>query len=347
MYNEIDRSGQSKWNAPAIIIYLCLMGIVLLRLLDENLIGTHIPGAFDLMNLFGFGPGAAVLLGSLVGFLRKRTVKINVDRLEFESQSREYSDFGTIYYEGDFKTGELGGSPPHICGLLMLLFATPFLGFGMLFMMPTTIDSFLFPAFLIVEMTLLYPLGIWLGYLASPIRSKFVSNPLAFLIKQHLTKEDVLRNVEKCELVDSIIIRYRHGKGQDLRAIDDVHAFLKISSEPQLEVEMTLEKMENIGPEFTFRIDSALGVVESGEVDVDGRQALLTSGEDEGGAFIRMRYTMGKIRLRMLLGSSKKLCKLLGALLERVQPHVSFTLVPKAYDGQDEGEPASVEDSFE
>jgi len=118
LYEEIDTSGQAKWILPTIIGFILIVGLSIVRLFMMPLGDPPFNDQVDLVAIIGFTPIVACLLGTFFGALRKRATKINPERLEFTSDVRNLDDFGKVYFEGDFKTGELGGGPPYIQGNL-------------------------------------------------------------------------------------------------------------------------------------------------------------------------------------------------------------------------------------
>lgn len=327
MYEEIDKSDQSKWNACVATAFVIIVGLALIIVLGlpTDLVGFQSSATVGMVI---FCPFIGMILGSAFGFLRKRTIKINVDRLEFTERTETQEEFGTAYYEEGYSTGELGGSPCSGCIWFLVLVMTPFTGFVVL--MSSSIITNQVAIFLTVPLiAIFYIIGLKLGYNASPIKSKLVSNPTLIRITKYLTKSNVLWKMSQCELVASVIIKFKEGKGQTLKVIDEVRPILITSTEPPLEIEVTLEDMEDIGPEYTYYHTGSIVNQREEEIKVDGKDATLTVRDTGMGTMIRLRYEMNRIRARWALGTESELCVLLGALLEEVGKHVNFKHVPK------------------
>ena len=120
MFEEIDTSGQGKWIVYAIIGFIVIVSLFLLRVFGITL--GEPPYLFqpDVLLTIIFAPVGACLIGSLFGVLKKRATRINPDRLEFTEDVRTLDDFGRVYYEGDYETDVLGGHPVYGCGLILI-----------------------------------------------------------------------------------------------------------------------------------------------------------------------------------------------------------------------------------
>jgi len=331
MYEEIDRSGQAKWTLPAIIGFIVIVGLLIVKLFWNPLGDPPYNHQVDVVFLIGFAPVGACLLGSLFGVLRKRATKVNPDRLEFSDDVRNLDDFGEVYYEGDFKTGELGGHPAYGCGWAITLILTVFLGFMVLFSMDV-VGPVIGSITEIILVAVFYIAGYATAFRGAPMASKLVKDPLHHRITKYLTKYDVLQSITRCDLVSEITVRYRIGRGQTLKVIDDIRVLAATTTEPSLEVEITIEKMENIGPEYTYYLSEGFAAKKEEMIDVAGKEALLIVDEVDMNSFIRVRYDMGTLRARWNLGTPESLCDLLHALLDEIAKHVSFTIVPKIED---------------
>ena len=336
MYEEIDRSGQAKWTLPAILGFIVVVGLMIVRLFGDPLGDPPYNNQVDVVFTIGFAPVGACLLGSLFGVLKKRATKVNPDRLEFADDVRNLDDFGKVYYEGDFKTGELGGHPVYGCGWAITLIIAIFLGFMVLFSMDV-VGPVIGSTMEIIFVAFFYIAGYISAFRGVPMGSKLVKDPLHFRITKYLTKYDVLQSITRCDLVSEIIVRYKIGEGQILRVIDDIHVLAVTKTEPSLEVEITIEKMENIGPEYTHYLSEGFAVKKQEIIDVVGKETHLTVDEVDMNSFIRVRYNMNRMRARWNLSTPESLCDLMHALLDEVANYFSFTVVPKIEDSESNG----------
>jgi hypothetical protein len=311
MYEEIDRSGQAKWTLPTIMGFIVIVGLLTVKLFGDPLGDPPYTNRVDVVFLIGFAPLGACLLGSLFGALRKRT-------------------------EGDFRTGDMGGHPVYGCGWAITLMLTVFLGFMVLFSMDV-IGPVIGSIVEIILVAVFYMAGYVSAFRGAPMGSKLVKDPLHHRITKYLTKYDVLQSITQCDLVSEIIVRYKIGKGQTLKVIDEIRVLAATTTEPSFEVEITIEKMENIGPEYTYYLSEGLATQKEEMIDVAGKEARLLVDEVDMKSFIRVRYDMGTLRARWNLGTPESLCHLMHALLDEVARYVSFTIVPKIEDsGLDE-----------
>jgi len=333
MYEEIDRSGQAKWTLPTIMGFIVIVGLLTVKLFWDPLGDPPYTNRVDVVFLIGFAPLGACLLGSLFGALRKRATRVNPDRLEFSDDVRNLDDFGEVYYEGDFRTGELGGHPVYGCGWAITLMLTVFLGFMVLFSMDV-VGPVIGSIVEIILVALFYIAGYVSAFRGAPMGSKLVKDPLHHRITKYLTKCDVLRSITQCDLVSEIIVRYKIGKGQTLKVIDDIRVLAATTTEPSFEVEITIEKMENIGPEYTYYLSEGFATKNEELIHVAGKEAHLLVDEVDMNSFIRVRYDMGTLRSRWNLGTPESLCHLMHALLDEMSKYVSFTIVPKIEDSE-------------
>lgn len=316
MYEEIDRSDQGKWFPVAAFGFIVVVGLLSIRLLSNPIVVVPL-NAEDLVAIIGFSPMLGYLIGSLFGFLRKRSTKINLDMLEFSDEVRDLEDFGKVYFEGEFETTNLGGHPAYGCGWAIVLMFTAFAGFAVLFGMDA-IGYSLGSYIEIIIVAVLYPVGFHFAFRGSPISSSYVKNPLHYRITKYLSKEDVLRSILRCETVESIIVRFRLGKGQSLLVIDDIRVYAVTSANPPLEIEITIENMEDIGPQFIYHLAEGTPLHKEERIDVDGKNAFLIIDEVDLDSIIRVRYDVGSIRAKWTLGTPKDLCSLMHTLLDEV-----------------------------
>jgi len=329
MYEEIDKSGHTKWDIIALFGFISVVGLLAFRLFAMPIDIPPQIDQIDVIAIIGFSPLAAMLIGSFIGYMKKRTTKINTELLEFTEETREIDDFGKVYFEGDTETPELGGHPAYTCGWVIILIMSPFLGFGILFGMDVVepiIGS-------IIEMLLaaiLYSAGFVFAFKSASMTSKLVRNPLYFRITKYVTKMDVLLSMMQCDLVSSVIVKYRVGKGQSLKTVDNIRVFLVTSTDPALEVEVTINKMENIGPEYTYHFVESNASRYSNSINVSGKDAILTIDEVDMRSIIKIRYDMNRVRARWNLATPSSLCDLIHALLDEVKKHADFRPVQKA-----------------
>lgn len=331
MYEEIDRSGQGKWLLPAILGFIVIVGLLIVRLFVYSLGDPPYNNQVDVVALFGFAPVGACILGSLFGALKKRSTKVNPDRLEFTDDVRNLDDFGKVYYEGDFKTGELGGHPAYGCGWAVSLMISVFSGFIVLFSMDV-VGPVIGSIMEVVLVAVFYIAGYVLAFRGVSMGSKLVKDPLYHRITKYLTKYNVLQSITGCDLVSEIIVRYKLGKGQTLKVIDDIHVLAVTSTEPVMEIEITVEKMENIGPEYTYYLPEGLSTRKEERIDVAGKETILIVDEIDMKSFIRVRYDMNRMRARWNLGTPESLCDLMHALVDEVSKNITITKIPKVED---------------
>ncbi|TFG07363.1 hypothetical protein EU522_00800 [Candidatus Thorarchaeota archaeon] len=328
MYEEIDRSGQGKWLPAAAFGFIVVVGLVGIRLLSNPIMEVSL-NDMELIGIIGFSPMLGFLVGSLFGFLKKRSTNINLDMLEFSDETRNFEDFGKVYFEGEFETTDLGGHPAYGCGWAMVLIFTVCAGFAVLFGMDAT--GYLLGSYVeVIMVALLYPIGFHFAFRGGPISSPYVKNPLHYRITRYLSKEDVLHSILRCEAVESIIVRFKLGRGHSLKVIDDIRVFAIITTEPSLEIEITIDDMEDIGPQFTYYLAEGTPLQKEERIDVDGKDAFLIFDEIDTDPIIRVRYDMGALRAKWALGTEKELCSLLDALITEVRKYREMF---KEYEG--------------
>lgn len=329
MYEEIDTSGQGKWNLYSIIGFVVVVSLFMLQSFSITL--GEPPYQPEVMLMIVFAPVGACLIGGFFGSMKKRATRINPDRLEFTEDIRTLDDFGQVYYEGDFETDVLGGHPAYGCGLMIIFITSVFLGGGVLFGIESVGPTI---AFLIegIIVVVLYIVGFRFAFKAISMRSTLVKNPLFYRITKYVDKSDVLKKLERCDIVSSIIVKYRVGEGQTLKAIDDIHVFAVTSTEPVMEIEITIEKMENIGAEYTYYFSEGLGTRRDEIIDVVGKDTHLIVDEIDMNSFIRVRYDMNRIRVRWNLQVPESLCDLMHGLVDEISKYMSVTKIPKIED---------------
>ena len=331
MYEEIDTSGQTKWILPTIVGFVAVVGLSFVRLFMMPLGDPPFNDQIELVAIIGFAPMAACLLGSLFGALRKMAINVNPDRLEFTSDVSKLKDFGSVYYDRDFKTGNLGGQPAYMCGWALSVIISLTIGFMTLFWMDT-IGSFLGSIVEVSVVGIMYVAGVYFAYRGGYIRNKMVKDPLHSRITKYLTKYNVLHSIGECNLISEIIVRYKIGKGQSLKVVDDIHVLAVTSTEPVLEVEITIEDMEDIGPEYTYYLPEGLSTRKEERIDVNGKDTILTVDEIDMKSFIRVRYDMNRMRARWNLGTEESLCDLMHALVDEIAKFMPVTKIPKVED---------------
>lgn len=335
MYEEIDASGQGKWNLYAIIGFVVVVSLFLLQGFRINLGEPPYSDQLDVVLTIILAPVGACIIGGIFGAMKKSATKINPNRLELAEDVRPLDDFGQVYYEGDYETDVLGGHPAYGCGLIFIFIASIFIGGGVLFGIGIVGPTI---AVLIegIIVAVYYIIGFRFTFKAIPIRSKLVKNPLFHRITKYLDKSDVLRKIARCNIVSSIIVKYKVGEGQTLKVIDDIHVFAVISTEPVMEIEITIEKMENIGPEYTYYFSEGLGTRRDEIIDVAGKDTHLIVDEIDMNSFIRVRYDMNRMRARWNLGTPESLCDLMHGLVDEVSKYMSVTKLPKIEDSAPE-----------
>jgi len=131
MYEEIDTSGQGKWNLYSFIGFIVIVSLFILQSFSITL--GEPPYQPEVLLAIIFAPVGACLIGGFFGAMKKRATRINPNRLEFTEDTRTLDDFGQVYYEGDFETDVLGGHPAYACGLILIFVTSVFLGGGVLF----------------------------------------------------------------------------------------------------------------------------------------------------------------------------------------------------------------------
>ena len=319
MFEEIDTSGEQALKIPTYLAYAC---VVLLMFFYIQTIRIDIPIIQNavLFLLIGVGPLCALILGSLFGALRKRRIKIDVTRLEFKEDTRELSEFGAVYYEGDFATEHLGGEVPWACGMFLLIIVAALFNFGLMFI--CDMNPIIMSRSLFVLVIIFFPLGVHASYRATPIANNLVINPLYHRITKHFDIHDALNVMNNCEHTSRVIIKYRKGIGRDLKVIDDVHAFIITTTEPELEIEVNIADIANIGPDFTLHLPDATLNSKEEIIRVAGHDAMLTFNETGSSSTIELKYMMNRFRVRILLRSSKKVCALLTTLLQYAKEYV-------------------------
>ena len=134
----------------------------------------------------------------------------------------------------------------------------------------------------------------------------------------------------RCDRITSIIVRYREGIGQALKVITDIRVCAVTNTQPHLEIEITINDMERIGPEYTFRLSQSIAHGEESKVSVSGKMAILTLGEENMRSFLRLRYDFGLIRAKWALGSDDELCELVHAMLKEISRYEEFIILDTA-----------------
>jgi hypothetical protein len=165
-----------------------------------------------------------------------------------------------------------------------------------------------------------------------PIGNKMVRNPLNESIAKYLSKYQVLQWITECNLVSKIIVRYKIGKGQTLKVIDDIHVFAVISTEPMMEIEITIEHRDNFGLEYTYYLSEERVSRKKEIIDVAGKEAHLIVDEIDMNKYIQVRYEMGTLRAQFNIRTPESQCNLMHALIDEIAKYVSFTIVPKIED---------------
>ncbi|MHA1480728.1 MAG: hypothetical protein ACTSQZ_04840 [Candidatus Thorarchaeota archaeon] len=328
LYEEIDTSGQGKWILPAALVFVIVVGLLIVRLFVYPPGDPPYDDQADLFLIIGIGPVGVCLLGSLFGILRKRATKVNPDRLEFTEDVRKLEDFGKVYHEGDFRTGELGGHPTYMCGWAFIVLIAFAAGLVAVFLM-SSIQFYLEPVIHVTLSAILYVAGFSTAFRAIPIGNKLVRNPLNESVAKYLSKYQVLLWITECDLVSDIIVRYKIGKGQTLKVIDDIHVFAVTSTEPMMEIEITTNNIENFGLEYTYYLSEELVPLKEEIIDVVGKKAHLIVNEIDKNKYIQVRYEMGTLRAKFNIRTPESQCNLLHALVDEVSKYRSVAKIPK------------------
>ena len=331
MYEEIDISGQTKWILFTIVGFLAVVGLSIVRLFGFPLGDPPYNEQVALVAIIGFSPMAACLLGSILGALRKMAIKVNPDRLEFTDDIRNLNDFDKVYHEGDFRTGNLGGQPVYMCGTGLLVLIGLCIGFMTVFLMDT-IGSFFGSIVEVGVVGIMYMAGVVFAYRGGYIRNKMIRNPLNESIVKNLSKYQVLQWITECDLVSKIIVRYKIGKGQTLKAIDDIHVLAVTSTEPVMEIEITIDDLDNFGLEYTYYPSKELVSRKEEIIDVAGKEAHLIVDEIDMKKYIQVRYEMGSLRASFNMRTPGSQCNLMHALVSEVSKYMSVTKIPKIED---------------
>ena len=331
MYEEIDTSGQTKWVFLTIVGFVIVVGLSIVRFFVMPLGDPPYTDQWDLFLIIGMSPMGACILGSVFGALRKMAIKLNPDRLEFTDEVRKLDDFGKVYYEGDFKSKGLGGDPGYMCFWALSIITGLIIGMMMVFWMDA-IGAFIGSIVMVSMVGIMYMAGVTLAYRGGYIPSKLVGNPLPVRITKYLTKQNVLNSINECDLVSEIIVRFKVGEGQSLKAVDDIHVMAVTSTEPVMEIEITIEKMENIGPEYTYYFPEGVSTRKEERIDVNGKETILTIDEIDMKSFIRVRYDMNRMRARWNLGDDGSLSDLMYALVDEIAKFMPVTKIPKVED---------------
>ena len=318
MYDEIDYSGQGIVKIASIFVYAIMMLLFLFVALGIPPESTYIEDV-NLLFILVMEPFAAVVLGSILGFITKYRVRISTDGLVFNDETRRLSEFGSAYFEGSETSIKLGGYLPSGCAWiifiasvptsldLILVFTTPFIA-GIVFT---------------VACGFLYYVGYRLTKSAAPIRTHMVKNPIYQRLTKFISVDQALDTFKQCQYSDHLIVKYRHAKGEILNLIDDVHVFIITTTDPVLEIEVTLENIAKIGLELTATFEERIASQKEETIKVDGTDAILTVKDTGMNTLVSISYDMNRFSERLALGSAKKNCNLLEALLHELKQHIS------------------------
>ncbi|MHA1481286.1 MAG: hypothetical protein ACTSQZ_07680, partial [Candidatus Thorarchaeota archaeon] len=252
MYEEIDYSGQGIIKLAAIFVYVVMMFMFIFIALGIPPEDVYFEDPLILFVLI-IVPIASFLIGSLLGFLTKSRIRISTDRMEFNEETRSITKFGSVYYEGSEIANELIGHMPSACTWILFLLS-PIVLVVPLF----SASPFIAAIIVTISCGLLYPVGYHLFRRASAIRTGMVGNPLLFRLTKYLTVDNALHTLLECQYVDDVIVKYRRAQSDLLNLIDDVHVFIVTKTDPVLEIEVTLEKIQNIGLELTISLEERL-----------------------------------------------------------------------------------------
>jgi len=318
MYEEIDYSGQGIIKLASIFVYVVMMFLFFFIALGIPPEDTYFEDPLLLIVLL-IQPFAAFLLGSFLGFITKRSIRISTDRLVFNEETRSITKFGSVYYEGSDTASELVGHIPSACTWILFLLSPIVLVFPLFSTTP-----FIAGMILAISCGFLYPVGYILFKRAAAIRTGMVKNPLHFRLTKYLTVDNALHTLLECQYVEDVIVKYRRAESELLNLIDNIHVFIVTKTNPVLEIEVTLEKIQNIGLELTSTLEERLTSQQKEEtIKVDGTDALLTVKDTGMATLISISYDMNRFSERLALGSAKRNCALLEAILQELTQHIS------------------------
>lgn len=313
-------------------VYTIMMSIFILvsqiNPLDYSFVGEtiQVSGASMPISMYFiiFAPISYLLLGTFFGVLTKRRIRISTDGLAFNDETRNLTEFRSVYQEGSESSNELAGNLTSYHAWTSFLIVTTILAVSVILIFPLIIiPPPLITIYLTISCGFLYPIGYYLIKKASPILSSMLNNPLLQPLTKYLRIEDVLQNLEECQYVDNIIVKYRHAESDVLNLIDDVQVFIVTNTMPILEIEVSLESIQIIGLELIFTLGERSKSQKEEIITVDGIDALLTVKDTGMNTIVTISSSMDKLGYRLAPENAKMDCKLLETLLIELTQHIS------------------------
>ena len=313
--DEIIRTGQRLWTVISLIVYSSIIALVLLHLQSVTLVSDGLIS--DELETLAVGvPLLGLLPGSLLGVLRKRSIRLDTSGFTCTEKSCNHQEFYSHYESIVSSSRGLGGESGWLFVWFSLLAYAIFPAVLLEFasrdwpgdMAPTVVVLFV-----VIPLIFLFPLGLYSTQRFVAIGHKAFSNPLEWEIDEYVQVGNFLDRMQRCDLVASLVIRYREGMGRNLKVINNVHALIVTSTEPSLEIEMDMNSMRKRGPVYMLVLSERLPFQRTEVLKVAGLDALLTVSDGVVGSTIRMRYKVNRIRARWALNDSRKTCALLHA----------------------------------
>jgi hypothetical protein len=323
---DLEYGNQAKWD----LIFFSTMILIVTVLASNALVSPswgHLGDVF-----FGLGytfmPFFFFFLASIFGVRKKKCVSVNEYALEATDYSKDLYEFNDVYNDSELQLTSFGtrGGISCLWTIMMIVFSTA----AFMFLYLAQFGSIISLLLIMSGVTALAGMiGYVLAYHMVSISGNPNWNPLMTGINQLVKRYDVLCGIHRCELVQSVRVEYKVARGQEVAIITGVRPVLTTTTEPPLDIEITVDNMQRIGPEFTY-YSRDLSFERRSEV-IQSRDAgvLVNYGQtpSESG-FIRVRYD-NVLRLRMALVSANETCKLVGSLLDILQGHMELSVVPK------------------
>jgi hypothetical protein len=180
----------------------------------------------------------------------------------------------------------------------------------------------------------LYLAGYGTAFRAMPIGNIMVRNPFYDSVGRYLSEYQVLLWIIECDLVSKIIVRYKIGKGQMLKIIDDTHVLAVTSTEPELEIEISIDNLKDISTEYTYYLSEGLPSLKKETIDVAGKEVHVIVDEIDRKKCIRVHYDMSTLRAQWDTRTPERQCNLMHAMVDEVSKYMSITKVPKIEDSE-------------
>jgi hypothetical protein len=303
--DEIIRTGQRLWTVISLIVYSSIIALVLLHLQSVTLVSDGLIS--DELETLAVGvPLLGLLPGSLLGVLRKRSIRLDTSGFTYTEKSCNHQEFYSHYESIVSSSRGLGGESGWLFVWFSLLAYAIFPAVLLEFansdwpgdMAPTVVVLFV-----VIPLIILFPLGLYSAQRFVAIGHKAFSNPLEWEIDEYVQVGNFLDRMQRCDLVASLVIRYREGMGRNLKVINNVHALIVTSTEPSLEIEAV----------YMLILSERLPYQRTEVLKVAGLDALLTVSDGVVGSTIQVRYKVNRVRARWALNNSRKTCALLHA----------------------------------